>query len=126
MIAVTGAIYGFSRYIGIEVEVGVVDNEEGKATRHGGQNGSDNEWQQAGQEMDDGEEDEEEYDDALLFLPTGLSRPTPKKFYRGSDPEWQDFIKMAKDKPRVEKIRGMHLDPSPDVVGHMLIVEQEN
>ncbi|KAL5114711.1 hypothetical protein ACEQ8H_007380 [Pleosporales sp. CAS-2024a] len=43
--------------------------------------------------------------DGLLFLPTGFSRPRPRTFYRGSDPEWQEFRKIATDRPRVDRIR---------------------
>jgi hypothetical protein len=53
------------------------------------------------------EEDEEDYDDAILFLPTGLSRQRPQTFYKGSDPEWQEYKKLAGDRPRLEKIRSM-------------------
>jgi hypothetical protein len=56
---------------------------------------------------DEVEEDEEDYDDALLFLPTGLSRPRPKTFWKGSDPEWEEFKKLSGDRPRIEKIRSM-------------------
>lgn len=101
-----GAFYGFTRYAGIQVEVGVVEEQDGKASRPGGQSPNENEWQQVGQEVDD-DEDDGDYDDALLFLPTGFSRPSSRTFYRGSDPEWQEFKKVATDRPRVEKIRGM-------------------
>lgn len=107
-VAVTVAFYGLTRYVGIDVEVGVVDEQrgKGKGAHSGGQSRKENEWQDAGQEVVD--DDDEEYDDALLFLPTGLSRPGPKTFYRGSDPEWQEFKQVATDLPRVEKIRGTH------------------
>ncbi|PZD28450.1 hypothetical protein A1F96_05902 [Pyrenophora tritici-repentis] len=31
---------------------------------------------------------------------------TTKTFYKGTDPEWQEFRKLATDRPRLEKIRG--------------------
>jgi hypothetical protein len=55
----------------------------------------------------DEEEDDDEEEDVLLFLPTGFSRPRPRTFYKGSDPEWKEFSKVASDRPRVEKIRSM-------------------
>jgi hypothetical protein len=95
------ATYGFGQYVGIRVEVEEIKDEE--RTSKPGQDG----WTTVGQEEDEeGEDDDEEYDDALLFLPTGFSRPRPKKFWKGSDPEWQEFKKLATDRPRVEKIRG--------------------
>lgn len=68
-------------------------------------NNQDKGWETA-QDLND-DEDEEEYDDVLLFLPTGLSRPRPKTFYKGSDPEWQEFKRIAADQARAEKIRRM-------------------
>jgi hypothetical protein len=68
--------------------------------------GSQDEWTTVGQEADDQDDDDEEYDDAILFLPTGFSRLRPKRFWKGSDPEWQEFKKVATDRPRVDKIRG--------------------
>jgi hypothetical protein len=55
----------------------------------------------------DEEVDDDEEEDVLLFLPTGFSRPRPRTFYKGSDPEWKEFSKVASDRPRVEKIRSM-------------------
>jgi hypothetical protein len=64
-----------------------------------------------GDQHSDGEEeedeDDEDYDDALLFLPTGLSRPKKRTFYKGSDPEWQEFKKISTDRPRLNRIRSM-------------------
>ncbi|KAK3208537.1 hypothetical protein GRF29_77g1000491 [Pseudopithomyces chartarum] len=54
---------------------------------------------------EDGEEEEEE-DDSLIFFPTGFSRPRPRRFYKGSDPEWQTFARLAPDRQRLDKIRG--------------------
>jgi hypothetical protein len=98
-VAVSAAIYGLGQYLSIEVEV----QEEENTTRPAA--GQDDGWQQVGPGVDD--EDEEEYDDALLFLPTGFSRPRPKTYYRGSDPEWQAFKKLSQDVPRIKKIRSM-------------------
>lgn len=57
-----------------------------------------------------GEEEAAEEDDGLaledsLFIPLTWGKKMPRTFYRGSDPEWQDFIKIAKDKPRHKKIQ---------------------
>jgi hypothetical protein len=60
-----------------------------------------------GREIKDEEEDEdEEVEDCLIFFPTGFSRPRPRTFYRGSDPEWQTFTRLAPDRQRIDKIRG--------------------
>jgi hypothetical protein len=112
VVAVAAAFYGVTRYISIEVEEDEEEEKDNKqrSSRPGNQIGNED----GGEEADEGdveEEDEEEdddYDDALIFLPTGFSRPKPKTFYRGSDPEWQEYRKVATDRPRVEKIRSTH------------------
>lgn len=106
-IVVALALHGLIRYLGVEVDVQVVSEEERKAGRAGGQSDKGNEWQQAGQEVLDGDEqDDEDMENVLLFLPTGFSRPRPRTFYKGSDPEWQEFKRIATDKDRASKIRG--------------------
>jgi hypothetical protein len=82
-----------------------VEEKDKKSAKEGSPADEDG-WQKAGEEVEDEEEEEEEYDDAILFLPTGFSRPRRKTFYKGSDPEWQAFKKIATERPRVEKIRG--------------------
>jgi hypothetical protein len=93
-LAVASAFWGLSQYISVEVEVEKVE-----------ENGQDPANPSAVGDGTEKEDDDEEYEDALLFLPTGFSRPRPKTFYRGSDPEWQEFKKLATDRPKVEKIR---------------------
>jgi hypothetical protein len=109
------ATYGLGRYIGIEVEVEEVEEEAKKSAKKGGPADEDG-WQKAGEEVED-EEEEEEYDDAILFLPTGFSRPRRRTFYKGSDPEWQAFKKIATDRPRIEKIRGKSTSKREDSQG---------
>ena len=89
--------------MGIEVEIEEVEEKGGHSNRSG--NTGDDGWEVVGPAKDDEDEDD---DGAILFLPTGFSRPRRKTFYKGSDPEWQDFKRIASDRPRVEKIRGMH------------------
>ncbi|KAF2468069.1 uncharacterized protein BDR25DRAFT_326858 [Lindgomyces ingoldianus] len=56
---------------------------------------------------EDEEDDEDEDDDAqpLIFFPTGFTRAKPRTYYRGSDPEWQEFIRMAQDRSRMQRIQ---------------------
>jgi len=57
-------------------------------------------------EVEDGDDDDDDdVDEGLLFFPTGFSRPKPRTYYRGSDPEWQEFVRLSNDKSRIEKIR---------------------
>lgn len=67
------------------------------------------------EELDDGAEEEggeevEEEDDGYAhpdstFIPLTWPTKLPRTFYRGSDPEWQEFIKVAKDQPRHTRIQ---------------------
>ena len=67
---------------------------------------------EAGADEEDDEDDDDAAEDveALHFLPTGFSRQKAPTYYRGSDPEWQEFTKLSRDKARVEKIRGRSHD----------------
>ncbi|KAF2836338.1 hypothetical protein M501DRAFT_987504 [Patellaria atrata CBS 101060] len=49
----------------------------------------------------DGEEEEED----TMFLPLGFTRQMPQTFYKGSDPEWQEFKKIAQDPKRFKAIK---------------------
>lgn len=100
-VAIAAATYGLAQYLGLEVEIEEID--EGS---HAGRSASSEQdgWEVAG--TADDEEDEE--DDAILFLPTGFARPGPRTFYKGSDPEWQMFKQIANDPPRANKIRRKH------------------
>lgn len=51
------------------------------------------------------EEEDEDEDNAIIFLPTGFSRARPRTFYKGSDPEWREFVRLAPDKQRTNRIR---------------------
>ena len=58
------------------------------------------------EEYDDDDQEEDDEEEGLIFFPTGFSRPRPRQFYRGSDPEWQTFVRLCKDRQRMDKIRG--------------------
>jgi hypothetical protein len=50
------------------------------------------------------EEDEEE---GSFFIPfPGTTKQLEPKPYRGSDPEWQEFIKFSKDQALAKRVRG--------------------
>ena len=50
---------------------------------------------------------EELEEDKPLFIPfPGTTKELKPKPYRGSDPEWQEFVKFSKDRPLQEKVRG--------------------
>ena len=87
----TGAAYAYlqlvGRYWGVQVEI---LDEDADAEM---------------EEVEDEDEDSEYTQEDSLFIPLTWSKQMPKTFYRGSDPEWQEFVKVAKDKERHRKIQ---------------------
>ncbi|KAL8867274.1 MAG: hypothetical protein Q9174_005768 [Haloplaca sp. 1 TL-2023] len=51
------------------------------------------------------EADEEEDEEGSVFIPLGLAYELPRQYYKGSDPEWQSFIKLASDKQRCNYLK---------------------
>ncbi|KAG9532543.1 hypothetical protein KCU99_g7772, partial [Aureobasidium melanogenum] len=49
--------------------------------------------------------DSEFADENSLFIPLTWAKKLPRTFYKGSDPEWQEFVKVSKDKARHKKIQ---------------------
>ncbi|KAF2627768.1 hypothetical protein BU25DRAFT_410424 [Macroventuria anomochaeta] len=113
-VAIATATYGLGQYLGLEVEIEEEDVQDHRKPgrwkkqarkEDGTLEEVDDEEANEDEDGDEEDEDEEEYDDAILFLPTGFSRLKPKTFYKGSDPEWQEFKKVSQDKARIERIR---------------------
>ncbi|KAH8732816.1 hypothetical protein GQ44DRAFT_765897 [Phaeosphaeriaceae sp. PMI808] len=76
------------RYLGTEIKVEV-------ETAHGENNRTDG--------VDEAEDDDG--DDAILFLPTGFSRPVPEKRWEITAQERQEYLRIVTDKERVLKLR---------------------
>lgn len=116
-VAIATATYGLGQYLGLEVEVEEEEEEERKPGRWKKQVRKEdgtldevddeeaNEEEDEDEDEDDEDEEEEDYDDGIFFLPTGFSRTKPTSFYKGSDPEWQEFKRVTQDKARIERIR---------------------
>lgn len=50
---------------------------------------------------------EEELEEGGLFIPfPGTTKQLKPNPYRGSDPEWQEFIKFSKDQGLAKSVRG--------------------
>ncbi|KAK3054327.1 hypothetical protein LTR09_004595 [Extremus antarcticus] len=97
----TGVVYAYSnllwRYMDVEIEF--VEDEEEQTDK---------------QKQDgtaEGKREEEEQgppfyaDPESTFIPLTWSKTLPRTYYRGSDPEWQSFIQIAKDRTRHKKIQ---------------------
>jgi hypothetical protein len=82
-----------NQYIDIHIEE--IEAEEQPVTRKEG------EW-----ETQEGDEEEDEFaEEDNTFIPMTWPTKLPRTFYKGSDPEWQEFVKIAKDKPRHKKLQ---------------------
>ncbi|RMZ66702.1 hypothetical protein GMOD_00002062 [Pyrenophora seminiperda CCB06] len=97
-------IYAAAQAVGLKVEVKEIEAKD-KQPSPSARPGEDG-WTTVGQVMDGEDGNDEDDEEVLLFLPTGFSRPQQKTFYKGTDPEWQEFRKLATDGPRAAKIRG--------------------
>ncbi|KAF1959404.1 hypothetical protein CC80DRAFT_440888 [Byssothecium circinans] len=101
-----GGTYAFLAWFDGVLEKLELEEEEGAVA--GPKKSESDEGAREGREITDAEEDEvdeEEEEEGLIFFPTGFSRPKPKTFYKGSDPEWQEFVKIAPDRKRLDRIR---------------------
>lgn len=54
----------------------------------------------------DGEVDVLRSSDDGLFIPMQYPQRLPRTFYKQSDPEWQEFVKMSWDEDRKDAVRG--------------------
>jgi hypothetical protein len=53
------------------------------------------------------EKELEEEEEKPLFIPfPGTTKQLKPQPYRGSDPEWQEFIKFSKDQELAKSVRG--------------------
>lgn len=64
----------------------------------------------------------EEFEEpAPLFIPfPGTTKQLPLVPYRGTDPEWQEFVKFSKDKKLAQKVRGTHRHVNSASLGRSL------
>jgi hypothetical protein len=79
------------------------------------------EIQEGGEEEEEEEHEESDFaDESSLFIPLTWTKKLPRSFYKGSDPEWQEFVKVSKDKARHKKIQCKHPLSRPSI-SHMLM-----
>lgn len=88
-----GLPYGFWLYLNenIDIQIEEIEAQEQKP----------GEWET---QEDDAEEDEFADEDST-FIPMTWPTKLPRSFYKGSDPEWKEFVKVAKDKPRHKRLQ---------------------
>jgi len=100
--AITWAVYislpyAYWHYINqyIDIHIEEIEAEEQPVARKEG------EW-----EVQEGDAEEDEFaEEDNTFIPMTWPTKLPRTFYKGSDPEWQEFVKIAKDKPRHKKLQ---------------------
>ena len=92
------------RYLDIEIELEVADEETAKQGHwHGGLGEA-----SVGNEQD--EDGPSIPDEDSFFIPLTWPKEAPRTFYKGSDPEWQEFVRVARDNPRSRRIQQELLD----------------
>lgn len=105
--AITLALYGgaayaylelVARFLDVQIEIleeDVADEKDETKDREG---------KEVTEEVDVGEGPFYADEDST-FIPLTFPTKSPRAYYRGSDPEWQEFVKVARDKPRHKKIQ---------------------
>jgi hypothetical protein len=99
---ITWAVYISLSYAGwkyinqfIDIHIEEIEVEDDTATRKQG------EW-----ETQEGDSEEDEFaEEDNTFIPMTWATQLPRTFYKGSDPEWQEFVKIAKDKTRHKQLQ---------------------
>ena len=76
------------------------------------------------QTTSEGSEGSEANEEDTIFIPLGFAYKLPRKFYKGTDPEWQSFIQLSRDKKRCEFLKSEHGNRSVQI--KRLIVQQTN
>lgn len=89
----SGCVATYAYYLFPEVEIEEEDSE-GVTQEENEPNATEDE------DFEDTEPDEDS-----IFIPLGFAKRKERSFYRGSDPEWQEFIKLANDQERHKRIQ---------------------
>lgn len=87
----SGCVGGYLWWVSPEVELEVTEageEQHGEVASAAGAETEEDEWS---------EEDS-------WFVPLTWAKKLPRTYYKGSDPEWQEFRKVAKDKDRLKRI----------------------
>ncbi|KAL8671663.1 MAG: hypothetical protein Q9168_003843 [Polycauliona sp. 1 TL-2023] len=63
-------------------------------------------------------------EDATLFIPLGLAYQLPRTFYKGSDPEWQSFLQLCRNKKRCAYLQNQLTGMVGDYVGNLPLIER--
>ncbi|KAL1311614.1 hypothetical protein AAFC00_001725 [Neodothiora populina] len=114
----SACITGYLWYFAPEVEVEIqVEEQSQDGVTHAS---NDADFQPAGA-LEDSEFSEED----SFFIPLTWARKLPRTYYKGSDPEWQEFVKVAKDKPRHGRISNELADiVCQGSISHPIIAKQ--
>lgn len=71
-----------------------------------GRNGSSNDHDKL---VDGQEEEEDEQEEDALFVPLTWSWLEEGEMYTASDPEWQQFVQISRDRNKLQSLRGQSL-----------------
>ncbi|KAL9581300.1 MAG: hypothetical protein Q9212_003976 [Teloschistes hypoglaucus] len=74
------------------------DDSETEQSSKGQAKKKDKQGEAGNDDGDEAAERDEQDDEDTIFIPLGFAYELPRKFYKGSDPEWQSFVQLSKDK----------------------------
>lgn len=57
----------------------------------------------------------EDFDEDPIHIPLSWPRRHEGKFYAASDPEWQEFVKFARDHKKIRSLKGKFTYHYPDI-----------
>lgn len=91
-----GAVYGYLYFVGkrLDVEVEILDDSSDDTEDNRRGKGREE------RRLEDDNDDDEYASESSTFIPLTWATKQPRTFYKGSDPEWQTFVSIARDKPR--------------------------
>ncbi|KAG8623514.1 hypothetical protein KVT40_008490 [Elsinoe batatas] len=102
----TTCVGGYLNWLLADFEIAIEEEEGAEATEDDDQTIEQGQGQseaRAGQEVEE-DDDVFEGDEDAIFIPLMPAKKLPREYYKGTDPEWQEFKKIAPDKEKVQKL----------------------
>ena len=75
---------------------------------------------------DEEEDDDDEYegDEDAFFIPFSWPKELPRTYYRGSDPEWQEYVKFSRDEEKHKDVQRQLISKIRTEIGERLSWER--
>ncbi|KAL8918013.1 MAG: hypothetical protein Q9208_007611 [Pyrenodesmia sp. 3 TL-2023] len=69
--------------------------------------------------VDEDDQNKEGVEDNTIFIPLGFAYKLPRSYYKGTDPEWQSFVELSKNKKLCEYLKNQLTGMVGQYVGSM-------